>query len=91
MANYAYLGWMKICVAGVAQGWMRAIRRAWVAAVLKPDRSIGAGQSLHCCSTAIQTASQGTLSPSPTDSRDPEDLQTILDVEIITSEAQVVV
>ena len=70
---------------------MRAIRQAWVAAVLKPDRSIGASPSLNCWSTALQKAPEGTLSPSPRDSQDPVDPKTILDVEILTREAQVFV
>ena len=70
---------------------MRAIRHAWVAAVLKPDRSIESSQSLNCRSTALCKASDGTMSPSLSGSRDPEDLKTILDVEIFTREAQVLV
>ncbi|CAK0734664.1 hypothetical protein CVIRNUC_000464 [Coccomyxa viridis] len=71
-----------------AKGWLRAIRHAWVAAVLKPDRFIRASLSLACCSTSQKGASQGTLSPSPADSRDPAVPKTILDVEVVTREAQ---
>ena len=68
---------------------MRAIRHAWVAAVLKPNRSIRANTSLTGCSTAQQKASQGATSPSRAESQDPVDLKTILDVEVLTREAQV--
>ena len=62
-----------------------------MAAVLKPDRFIRASLSLACCSTSQKGASQGTLSPSPADSRDPAVPKTILDVEVVTREAQVFV
>ena len=91
LAIHALLGRMQFCDAGVVQGWMRAIRHAWVAAVLKPDRSITSSLSLTCCSTAQKKASQGTLSLSPADSQDPVDPKTILDVEVVTREAQVFV
>ena len=70
---------------------MRAIRHAWVAAVLKPDRSLGASLSRNCYSTALRKGSQGTLDPRKWNGQDAVDLETMFDVEIFTREAQVVI